>query len=279
MLQQAALCRKEPFLFGRVSDVFLFYFVSFFFFFCTLWGISANVCSAGMLLLPLEQNNNIIPIKRNESCATNVSWGHQFSPSFSVDLKRADIFLQWHLHGCSEIPKIPMLICWSRQALIKWWASSLESKAFLHLVFLLWRSFGSQTSAYLHRRAESTLGLQHDKRLVTLTVYFITEKTFLRIWKMQLIWSKAINKGLNDWTAATPVCRPALSRPTPVHGLCDKMFFPPTVRSVLPRLPSNRRHPRRRPSEQAAVEPHICTPLLAKHTLLWQNQSQSHMPR
>lgn len=73
MLQQAAQCRQEPLLFGRVSDVSLFQLV----FLHTLRDFSK------LMQLPLaSEQNNIVTIKRNEGWAINVSSGHQFSPFF-----------------------------------------------------------------------------------------------------------------------------------------------------------------------------------------------------
>lgn len=139
--------------------------------------------------------------------------------------------------------------------------------------------------AHRHKRVESTHGLkghqcilQHLKVLNTRASSLSPQAGFLHLENTADLTWLIFNKGLNIYTTATPVCRlaRALYRPTPVHRLHDKIFFPPPVWSVLLRLPSNRRHLTRRLREQAAAEPHICTPLLAKHTLLQQNQSQSH---
>lgn len=100
--------------------------------------------------------------------------------------------------------------------------------------------------------------LAHIKDFKTNRIHKIKQKSG-KILKMQLIWFKS---PLNVCTAAAPLCRleRVLYRPTPVHGMRDKVSFPPPVWRVLPRLPSNRRHPRRRLSGQAAAAPHICTP-------------------
>lgn len=80
------------------------------------------------------------------------------------------------------------------------------------------------------------------------------------------------------WTAAAaPVCRPAgaLCSPTPAHALHDTISFPPQAQNVWPQLPGNRQPLTHPPRERQAAETHICTPLLAKHALILQNQSIS----
>lgn len=121
MLQRAAECRQEPFLFGRVSE--LFCFILFLFFLHTLsdfsklmqrWDVAISVRPA------------ILPnIKKKHSDQKKQALCNYYSPRGSVSIfcflsvavKHAEIFLRWHL--CDEIAdEIPILICWSHGTLI-----------------------------------------------------------------------------------------------------------------------------------------------------------------